>query len=455
MYLRLTPHVCIDLDPVEADAEVLDRIIRLDIEKIRYYLKELRAANEAFQDHSSVLESRICPTSMSAWDVTHVDLNRFLDWYKQLSTIFELPVDPEPAILRPCIKWALKGRYFHRFLQIVFSTKTQPLPRWVNMIIKFGRCGIASLAFVQLATEMPVLFNPLLVRAVAAPSKIRYRVSEDERPLSSVLRRILGCRAEEYIPRLARFWSTADIELYFRRSCSLDLAVHAETQLISFYDHNSGCKILFRYIGWSKRSCYLCHRFVVNNPESFLISSCHQKLYPSCTPPPAVNPGIYRRYKVIMMELSKTLEATAKRQLETRLGGPRRPIAADSTAGISLAGLIEPSVADMDGVALEPQTDHIGAQVLSTENRIEVEEAIDTHSAIHPISVIDFTSPDSMIGPNALYGGNATQTNQPLSEQHVPLTSMVIHFKRTDDSNKQDIICIGDIIDSSTHHPSG
>ena len=160
-------------------------------------------------------------------------------------------------------------------------------------------------------------------------------------PLSCVLRRVLGDRVEEFVPRLARIWNTTDAETHFRRACSLDLVAHAEMQLVNFYDHNRLWKPQFRFIGFSKKSCYLCHLFLTNHPDSFSVSSCHQKLYPSWIPPPAVESKVYRRCKAITIELSKVMEATPKQDLDGRLGTTRRPIPADSTAGVSLSGLTD------------------------------------------------------------------------------------------------------------------
>ena len=63
--------------------------------------------------------------------------------------------------------------------------------------------------------------------------------------------------------------------------------------------------------------------------------------------PPAAGSSIYKRYKAIATELSKVMEATARQDLEGRLGCLQRHVPADSTAGVSLSGLTEPSIAAM------------------------------------------------------------------------------------------------------------
>jgi len=240
------------LNTFEGETEILERIIRLDIAKNRYYLKDIRTAKDVLAEHVSAVELRIIEASSSASHVTHPALQQFREWLEELFTIRDMPPDPEPETLVPHIRWAQKAKkYYLEFLKIAFLTKVQPLPRWVRMILKLGRYGIASRAFVQLAAEFPGLLNPLVVEAVQAPLKTLFTISEVEMPLTCVLRRAVGGRVEEYLPRLASVWGIADAELHFRRACLLDLAVHAEIQLVNFCEHNKECKPSLRFIGVS------------------------------------------------------------------------------------------------------------------------------------------------------------------------------------------------------------
>ena len=183
-----------------------------------------------------------------------------------------------------------------------------------------GRYGVASRALVQLAVEFPALFNPMMVELLEAPAETLVTVPETEMPLTCVLWRVAQDRSEELKLRLARIWNTKDVETLFRQTCCHKLVVHAEMQLINFYDHNQPLKPTFRFTGVSKKSCYLSHMFLTTHPESFCVSSCHQKLYLTWIPPPAVGPKMYRRYKTLTTELSKVMEATARQALEGRMG---------------------------------------------------------------------------------------------------------------------------------------
>ena len=360
------------------------------------------------------------------------------------------------------MEWAQKARACYiDFLRAAFSTKFQPLPRWIGTIFKLGRYSIASKALVQLASELPALLNPMVIEPVIAPSRTPFTIPDDEVPLTSVLRRVVGPRTEGYIPRLARVWNTPDVETYFRRACSLNLAVHTEMQLVNFYDHNRQCKPRFRFIGVSKKSCYLCHMFLATHPESFCISSCHQKLYLPWIPPPATDPSIYRRYKSITNELSKLMEAAAKHDLENRLGGERRPVPADSTAGVSLSGLTE-SAGMGSQVLLQSQADFLIGSDATMEGSVAIGRSITgegetlSQSSFHPIDVVNLTPPNMDIERFAMDRKEiATATGQLIeSGNSISVLTMVFHFMRADDVNKQNIVSMRDIFDPSTNFPS-
>ena len=276
-----------------------------------------------------------------------------------------------------------------------------------------------------------------------APLKTRFAVQEDKAPLACVLRRIVGGSEEEYLSRLARVWNTDDAEVYFQRACSLNLTVHAEMQFVSFYDYNQEHKPSFRFLGVSKKSYYLCRMFLANHPESFDVSSCHQKLYISWMVPPAPNSGIYKRYKNIATELSKVMEATARQDLEGRLGCLRRHIPADSTAGVSLSGLTESSMAAMVTKAL-------------TGPQCKV--ADDQNTATSPGGAIDreITDFESSTRPDTSDGSLIAMPleRRLKASDRTSVFAMVFQFMRANDASRQDIICMGDIVDPSTNLPS-
>ena len=156
-------------------------------------------------------------------------LQKFLEWYGHIFSIKNLASDPDPKILVCHIQWAQDAKWYYiEFLKAAFSTTAQTLPRWIYTIFKLGRYGIASKALIQFASEVPSLFNPLIVGTVTAPPKTRFAVQKDKMPFTCVLRRVVGGHEGEYVSRLARVWNTEDPEAYFQRACSLNLTVYTK-----------------------------------------------------------------------------------------------------------------------------------------------------------------------------------------------------------------------------------
>lgn len=298
--------------------EILTGIINLDMARIRYYLKDLRCTRGIREEYIAVLESRMAAFGTLS---NHSLLKSFLEWIANALAVRDLPQEPSAESLVGYIQWALEGkRTYLECLEAAYSTDGQRWPHWVYTVLKLARYAIASKALLQLASELPSLFNPMLIEPVTAPKKTQFIMKDGEMPLTSVLRRLGGGREADYTARLTSVWSVADAETHFRNACALSLPVHAEMQLLNFYDHNPDRRPTFRFIGVSKKTCFLCQRFLANYPRTLSVSSRHQKLYPSWRPPPSTEAKIYRQYKTITTELSKLMEATAKQELETRLG---------------------------------------------------------------------------------------------------------------------------------------
>ena len=79
--------------------------------------------------------------------------------------------------------------------------------------------------------------------------------------------------------------------------------VHAEVQVVlAAARHDCTGALIFKYVGCSKRSCFLCSRFV-QNYESFTTRGCHGKLYNLWTVPEVSWSGEEERLK-----LAKTLK---------------------------------------------------------------------------------------------------------------------------------------------------
>lgn len=432
---------------------MLGKIIQLDMVKILKYVQALQKADGLSKETISALKLRLVEVLP---DNALSSMDEFLLWFGQILMIQSLPPVPDLTVLFKYLRWAQKAKKVYRnFLRVAFSKGDQPLPRWVHIIFKLGRYGIAAKALVQTAIEYPALFNPISVASVSltAPRKTRFTMQDDEVPLTRVLRRLGEIKPEEVIPRLASIWNTDDAEAHFRESCSVDLIAHAELQLINFYDHNPQLRPRLRFIGLSKKSCYLCHVFLTAHPEGFYVSSCHQKIYSNWIPPPAVNHKVYQQYKIIIGDMSKKMEGIAKSDLLNRLGQRRWPIPADSTAGVSLSGLT--------GSRSLEATDFGDPDYIA----VDFEDATETGHSSSPSHAISTDSPSP---PNAVSRTPQSPDSQRLSINEIDLyraehqtkqspqvsvSSMVFHFTCLDDT-RQNIVTMNSILDPDTELPT-
>ncbi|CRK43722.1 hypothetical protein BN1723_016252 [Verticillium longisporum] len=98
--------------------------------------------------------------------------------------------------------------------------------------------------------------------------------------------------------------------------------MHAEMQLLSFYDHNIELTPRLLFIGTSKKTCYLCHEFISRYPLTISM-------------PALCSSAVRKKHKTLLWEFSRHLEQTTARDLKTRLG-IRRTMTMDSIDGPSL-----------------------------------------------------------------------------------------------------------------------
>jgi hypothetical protein len=207
----------------------------------------------------------------------------------------------------------------------------------------------------QAAAKLPRIFESIHVQAIDAPEQQRFTLYNDRTPLSWVLQR-LKLDHRTLITQLGKIWFNDNPEQRFRSSCKLTLTVHAEMQLLSFYDHHPELVPALRFMGTSKKACYLCDNFLSRHPLGLTVSASHQKLYPSWMPPPCPDPAVRKSHNVLLGELSRHLEQTTVRDLETRLG-IRRAKSQDSTAGPSMP--TTESQAFPDGVSTQVDDDFL------------------------------------------------------------------------------------------------
>ena len=155
------------------------------------------------------------------------------------------------------------------------------------------------------------------------------------------------------------------------------------------------------------------------------------------------------------------MEAAAKHDLKNRLGGERRPVPADSTAGVSLSGLTE--LAGIGSpVLLQSQADFLIGSDATIEGSVAIGRSIKgegetlSESSSHPIDVVNLAPPNMDIERVTMDRKEAAIATGQLIENSnsISVMTMVFHFMAADDVNKQNIVSMRDIFDPSTEFPS-
>lgn len=309
------------------------KIIDLNTDKISFIIEKLHN-----QSVRNIITNKVGNIEQIDFTIDEAGAEAFKLWVVNLPILATLEPKSEPKLLLPHIEWAAKAKWvYSQYLEAMFCPDGGELPLWVNNIYKLGRYAVAAKAMLQLAVKEPSLFTPLHIAAIDAPKQEAFSLGPESAPLLTVIRRLTGGGHDHYISQLGQLWLVEDPETRFRKACRLTLTVHAEMQLLAFYDHHPELTPRLLFMGVSKKTCFLCNKFLARHPLAMSVSSCHQKLYPSWTPAPCTNPSIYNRHSKLIRELSQYLEETTARDLNTRLG-ILRPRVLDSTAGPSLPG---------------------------------------------------------------------------------------------------------------------
>ena len=317
--------------PRQKEAGILRQIVDLDYEGILSLTKKL-----ARPDVRKQIVSAINGSNTKSDDSEEFADTDFETWTHNLLPLTSLDPTPSREELVAHIKWASRARWkYSEQLEELFCPPGQNAPWWFNDIYKLGRYYVAAKCMMQAAAKLQNTFASIHVLAVEAPEQQRFTLYNDRAPLSGVLQKLTDLDHPNLVTELGKAWTSDKPEQYFRKHCKLTLTVHAEMQLLSFYDHQPELVPSLKFMGTSKKACYLCHEFLTRHASGMTVSASHQKLYPSWMPPPCSNSAVKRRHKHLLWDLSRHLEETVARDLETRLG-IRRDKSLDSTAGHSM-----------------------------------------------------------------------------------------------------------------------
>lgn len=313
----------------ELEKRVLYKIVELDKEKITSLFDYFRKPNVRQDINSGILKLR--QSNALPGD----DDSKFRDWIGNLERLASIPNDVDMFTMMYHIKWASEARWVHsEQLRNAFSDNQAGLPKWVYTTYKLGRYHVATQAMIKFAFKRPNLFTSIHVEAIEAPAPKNFSL-KDGNKLNALLKKISKNDVDQVTLKLGQIWQTNDPSKHFRQKCRHGLTVHAEMQLISFYDQHPELIPRLLFMGTSKKACYLCYEFLSRHPLRMTISACHQKLYPSWVPDSPCSKPVREKHKNLLWHLKSHLEKTVARELQGGLD-QRRPPNLDSTAGPSL-----------------------------------------------------------------------------------------------------------------------
>jgi nucleic acid/nucleotide deaminase of polymorphic system toxin len=322
--------VCTERTPKQAEPEILLKIIDLTRDKIDAILERLQSPEAQLVIHRAMAD-----LDSSETDSLEEDAPKFREWVSNLPLLVTLPRGSDSASLIAHIKWASQARWVYSGqLETMLETQDLTLPSWLKHIYKLGRYYAATKAMIKLAMKQPDILARIHVEVIQPPAPEHFTIRKDPTALATALKRLTKTDPQALMQKLGQNWLTDDPEGRLRKACEMRLLVHAEMQLLSFYDHNVDLTPRLLFMGTSKKACYLCHEFISRHPLTIGVSATHNKLYPAWMPAPG-NSAVRKKHKVLLWEFSRHLEGTAARDLEMRLGLRRQP-AMDSTAGPSL-----------------------------------------------------------------------------------------------------------------------
>lgn len=275
--------------------EILHQIIDLTRAKIQSLLEGLNypAIQEAIEEAIK---------RMRTDDAFLEDLEggSFREWIEKLPVLASLDPDTDSSLLILHIKWASQARWvYSEHLEALFCPHEQDLPNWISFVYKLGRYYASAKNMLKLAIKQPSLFTSIHIEPVEAPGRQHFSVNNDPNALKTTLQRLSAAGPAQLKSQLGKIWLSDDPEARFRQACRHELTVHAEMQLLSFYDHHPEHTPRHLFMGTSKKACFLCHRFMSRHPLAMGVSASHQKVYPAWIPAPS-SAAVHKIHKVLL-----------------------------------------------------------------------------------------------------------------------------------------------------------
>ncbi|KAH8671717.1 hypothetical protein BX600DRAFT_538141 [Xylariales sp. PMI_506] len=316
---------------IQAETEILEKVVDLDEDRIMALVEKLEKGGirHVFQVAITKLSGNHC-------NEERLKEPAFVQWIKKCPFMATSMSSSGTSHLISLIQWAMQARWvYHKQLQILLAFSPKNTPLWVETFYKLARYWGAIKSMVKLAIKQPKVFASIQVQGVQAPLQQSFSLFQEKTTLQRTLKRLVKDDCNVTMAKLAQRWETDDVEGKLRKACRLTLTLHAEMQLLDFYDRNPSLVPQFRLMGTSKKACFLCNEFLLLHPLDIQALACHQKVYPTWMPP-------YSRESLgvagnkIFWNFSKHIERVTVKELKTGLAASRRPSTKDSTAGPTL-----------------------------------------------------------------------------------------------------------------------
>ncbi|KLU90819.1 hypothetical protein MAPG_10670 [Magnaporthiopsis poae ATCC 64411] len=248
--------------------------------------------------------------------------------------------DCDPATMVMLVDWASQARWpYSEQLQSLLGLGDTQKPPWLDSLHKIARYHSAIKSMVKLAAKQPEVLAGIQIREVrAAPDPRPFPLPNWGADLLTAVRQLVGKEdsrviMEQLEKHLEMHLGTQDVEAQLRRPRRLNLTLHAEMQIVVFYEGNGSPVPRMPFIGTSKKACFLCHEYLLRHPLRLRVSACHQKIYPSWMPPPYYPIPGQKFPRTPFTYLSEHIEQLTRSELKNALTAPRRPPNQDSTAG--------------------------------------------------------------------------------------------------------------------------
>ncbi|SPO02546.1 uncharacterized protein DNG_05219 [Cephalotrichum gorgonifer] len=316
---------------MQAEPEILRLVVELDRDRIKSMAEKVWKGE--FRDilreaHSKLLSGQARP---EIWTKSE-----FRPWLEKCPFMGPSPRTWSPATMVVLVNWASQARwdYSEQFRGLLGLSRTQQ-PPWLNSLYKIARYHAAIKSMVKLAVKQADVFEGIQIREVKPTKPYKFHLPPEGAPLQTAVKNLVREDWAVTMEQLERRLKTHDAEAELRKACKRELTLHAEMQLVVFYEGNPSLTPRLPFIGTSKKACFLCNEYLLRHPLKLKVSACHQKIYQSWMPPPYYPaPGQFKSKPFI--KLSKGIESLTKNELKTALNAPPRTKNQDSTAGPSL-----------------------------------------------------------------------------------------------------------------------